>query len=104
MNNHRTENEWKIQLSLAINFVSSKDFKETRIMHTNSDNIEIFIGNETDEIIEELFKSLFERYLKGLEKKMRGSGFVFDSVDLLNYKLHKISLNLGGSYIDSPEW
>ena len=35
---------------------------------------------------------------------MKGSKFVFDSVDLLNYKLHKISSNWGGSYIDSPKW
>ena len=54
---------------LAIKFVSSKDFKETRIMYTNSDNIDIMIGNETDEIIEKLFKSLLERYHEGLEKK-----------------------------------
>ena len=27
-----------------------------------------------------------------------------DSIDLLYYKLHKISLNRSGSYIDSPEW
>ena len=36
------------------NFISSKDSDETRTMHTKSDNIEIMIGNETDEIIEEL--------------------------------------------------
>ena len=54
---------------LAIKFVSSKDFKETRIMYTNSDNIDIMIGNETDEIIEKLFKSLLERYHEGLEKR-----------------------------------
>ena len=35
---------------------------------------------------------------------MIGSEFVFDSVDLLNYKFHKISLNRGRSYIDSPRW
>ena len=35
---------------------------------------------------------------------MRGSGLVFDNVDSLYYKLHKISLNRGGSYIDSPKW
>ena len=33
---------------------------------------------------------------------MRGSEFVFDCVDSLYCKLHKISLNRGGSYIDSP--
>ena len=32
---------------------------------------------------------------------MRGSEFVFDSVDLLYYELHKISINRSESYIDS---
>ena len=62
------------------------------------------IGNETDEIIEELFESLLKKYKEGLEKSMRRSEFVFDGVDLLYYKLHKISLNRVGSYVDSPEW
>ena len=31
------------------------------------------MGNETDEIIEELFESLLQRYQKDLKKKMRGS-------------------------------
>ena len=35
---------------------------------------------------------------------MRGIELVFDGVDLLHYKLHKISLNRSGSDIDSPEW
>ena len=32
------------------------------------------------------------------------SKFVFENVELLHYKFHKISLNRGGSYVDSPEW
>ena len=35
---------------------------------------------------------------------MKGSEFLFDSVDVLYYNLNKISLNRGGSHIDSPEW
>ena len=35
---------------------------------------------------------------------MRGSEFIFDSVDALHYNLNKVSLNRGGSYIDSPKW
>ena len=73
-------------------------------MHTKSDNIEIMMDNETDQIIKESFKSLLQRYQKGLEEKMRGIELVFDGVDLLHYKLHKISLNRSGSDIDSPEW
>ena len=75
-----------------VNFISSKDSDETRTMHTKSNNIEIMMGNETDEIIEELFKSLLQRYQEGLEESMKGSEFVFDSVDLLEYKINKINL------------
>ena len=35
---------------------------------------------------------------------MRGSEFIFHSVDVLYYDLNKISLSRGGSYIDSPKW
>ena len=36
---------------------------------------------------------------------MRGaSDFPFESVELLQYSLHKIKLKRGGSYIESPEW
>ena len=43
------------------------------------------------------------RYQKGLEESMRGSKFVYDSINSLHYRLHKISLNRGGSYTDSPK-
>ena len=76
---------------MAINFFSYKVSEEIRTMHSKSDNIEILIGNETGEIIEDLFDSFLQRYQKGLEESMRGSEFVFDNVDLLYYKLHKIS-------------
>ena len=48
---------------------------KTCTMHTKSDNIEIMIGNETDEIIEGLFDYLWQRYQMWLEEKMRGSSF-----------------------------
>ena len=35
---------------------------------------------------------------------MRGSEFVYDSVDVLYYNFNKVSLSRGGSYIDSPKW
>ena len=57
------------------------------------------MGNEPDEIIEELFESLLQGYQKELEEPMEESEFAFDSADLLFYK---IGLNRGGSYIDFP--
>ena len=50
--------EWKIQLTMSINFISSKDSDETCDTYSKSNYIEIMVGSETDEIIEELFKSL----------------------------------------------
>ena len=77
INDHKTQGEWKIHLTMAINVFSSKDSDEIRIMHSKSDNIEILIGNETNESIEELFESLLQRYQKGLEEKMRRLEFFF---------------------------
>ena len=73
-------------------------------MHSNSDNIEIMIGNETNEIIEKLFHSLLQKHQKRFKELSKRNEFVFNSVNLLYYKFHKLSLNRGGSYIDSSKW
>ena len=104
INNHKAQGEWEIQLVMKIKFISSLDDNEFRVMYTESDNVEIMSCTETIDAINELFKSFFKRYQEGLQTKMRGSSFTLERVDLLNYHLHKISLNRGGSYIDSPEW
>ena len=103
INDHKTRREWKIQLTMQINFNSSKDSEETHTTYTNSHNEEIMIGNKTDEIIEKLFESLLQNYQKNLEESMRGSKFVRDSNKLLYYHL-QIGLKGGGSYVDSPKW
>ena len=43
INYHEFQGEWKIQLTMAINFISSKDSDEIRIMRTKSDNIDVMI-------------------------------------------------------------
>ena len=52
---------WKIRLTMSINFISSKDCDETRNMHTKSDKIEIMMGSKTNYIIEGLSKSPFAK-------------------------------------------
>ena len=90
---------------MSINFISCNGSDETRNMHAKSKNIEIMMGSETDEIIDELLKSLLQNYQKDLGKLMRGTNFVFDSVDFLYYHLEKTSLKrTWSSYIDSEEW
>ena len=104
INDYKTRREWKILLTMRINFIYFKDSKETRTMYSKRRNIEIMMGNETDDIIEELRKSLLQNYKKDLKEPMTGSEFVSDSIDLLCYHLQKIGLKRGGPYIDSPEW
>ena len=58
INYHNTE-EWKIQLGMRVNFISSKDTGETLTIYVWRENQEISWGNETDDIINELFKSFF---------------------------------------------
>ena len=57
------------------------------------------IGTDTSDAINELIDSFMKRYQEGLETKMRGSSFTFERTDLLEYHLHKISLNRGSSCI-----
>ena len=78
-----SSSEWKIQLIIAINFISSKDSDEPRTMHIKSNNVEFMIGSKTDEIIEDLFESFLQKYQERLEESMRGSQFVYNSVDVL---------------------
>ena len=90
---------------VEINFISLKPGSdEARIMHTRSDNEEFMNGDGIDEIIKGLFESLLQKYEENIQNKMRGSDFEFDGVNLLYYDFNKISLNRGGSYIDSPKW
>ena len=99
-----TSREWKIQLIMAINFIFFIDSDDTRTMHTESNNVEIMMGSETDEIIEDFFESILQKYQEWLEESMRGSEFAYNSIDALYYDLNKVILSRGGSYIDSFKW
>ena len=46
---------WKIQLTIEINFISSKDSEEERVMHSSSDNKRFTSYSDANDIIEKLF-------------------------------------------------
>ena len=68
MNDHNAtktqSEEWKIQVSMHVNFISSKDTGETRTIYLWSDNAKIMWGNKTNGIINELFQSFLDNYQK----------------------------------------
>ena len=39
---------------MTINFISSKDNDEERVIHSKSDNVKIMINDRTDEAVKEL--------------------------------------------------
>ena len=51
INNFKKSDTWKIQLKKANGFISSKDNDEEHVVHSKSDNIEVIINDEADEVI-----------------------------------------------------
>ena len=73
--NPQKSDTWKIHLTIAINFISSKDVDEECVMHSQSDNIEFMPYDNINEVVNKLFESLRSRYQIGLETSVRGSDF-----------------------------
>ena len=96
--NENNSNEWKIQINMDVNFVSSNDTEEIDTIFIWSNNEETELGNETDDIIKGLINSFFNNHQKEEIILRNGSNFVFESVDLLSYHIHKTSLKR------DPEW
>ena len=94
---------WKIQLTIGINSLAYKDIDQKRVMHSKSDTIDFMIYDEADEFIQELYESLLSISQIRLEATMKHSDFIFDYVNLLHYKFHKVNLKRGGSYMDSSD-
>ena len=93
---------WKTQISIRVNIISSKDTGETHTIYVWSDNKSIMWGSETDDIIRDLFESLLHNYQEEL-KMISGSEFNLESVELMDYKLHRGRLSRGGSYIKKQQ-
>ena len=104
INFYKTIVEWKIQLSMQVNFITDNNDDKGLILLTKSDIVEIKRSIDTKTIVTKLFDTLKQRYQEGLETKMDSSNYIFDRVVLLEYHFHKISLKRGSSYIPLPKW
>ena len=72
--------------------------------YTKSKNIEILPGDDVNGIIKELADSFYENYEEEMLKLRNGSGYEYDSVEVLRIHFHIIGLRRGSSYIKSPNW
>ena len=102
--NRQKSDTWKNQLTLVINFVSSKDVDEEGVMHSKSDNIEFTLYDNANEVLNGLFESLLLRYQIGLKTSVRGINFIFNSLKLLPYQYRKTNFTRLRSYIGSLDW
>ena len=50
---------WKIQLTIAINFISSKDVDEQCVMHSKSENIEVMLYDDAYEVLIKFLSHFF---------------------------------------------
>ena len=72
-------------------------------MQAKSNNVEFMFYDNVNDVVDGLFKSLRSRYQHDLETSITGNDFIFNSVQFLYYKCHKVNFGRGGSYIYSPE-
>ena len=78
IDDYKSKGEWKIQITMRVSFISFIDKKQTQVMHTKSDNLEIMNGIDTSDAINKLINSFMKRYQEGLETKMKGSSYIFE--------------------------
>ena len=63
------------------NCISTKDFEETRTIYSASKPVEVFMGSNTNDVIDRLFDTLLQRFQQAIETSNdRGSEFTHGSV------------------------
>ena len=105
-NDNNTElGEWKTVLKMYIKCSSPKNFNETRTMHPNIEQVEVYMGSDSETVIDTLFNTLFQNFqrMQGTSNQS-GSEFIPDSVEVLKYEFHKIGILRAESYIITPDW
>ena len=95
--------EQKIQLDIGINMVHISEQK--RITHfSRSGNVICLPSSNTNDIINQLLTSLYEKYQEDLRLLHASSSFTYESVEECNIHFNKIDLRRGATYIESPKW
>ena len=90
---------------MYVKCISTKSFNETCTMHPKSKQVEVYMGSNAENVIDTLFNTLLQNFQRIQEtSNERGSKFIPDGVELLEYELHKIDIIRAESYIVSPDW
>ena len=90
-------------MDIGISYIHISDNK--RITHfTKSENIKCLPSSNTDDILNKLLASLYEKYQEDIKLCHTSSSFIYESVEELNIHFNKVDLQRGASYIPTPNW
>ena len=79
--------------------------KKKRITHfTKSENIKCLPSSNTDDMLNKLLASLYEKCQEDIILCHTSSSFIYETVEELNIHFNKIDLQPGASYIPTPNW
>ena len=82
--NDTERGEWKYQLVMQNSCSSTKTFEKTRTIYSASEPVEIFMGSDTEDVIDTLFNTILQRFQQAQETSNdKGSEFIPESVELL---------------------
>ena len=88
---------------MGINMVHISE--QRRITHfSKSGNVICLPSSDTNEIINQLLTSLYEKYEQDLTISHASSSFSYESVKELNIHFNKVDLRQGASHIEAPKW
>ena len=73
-------------------------------MYSKSNNIKSASYNYAKKVVTGLFEWLSSKYQDNLETSIKGGNVIFDSVQLLGYKCHKVNFKRGDLHIDPLYW
>ena len=92
-NNNTDRGEWKIQLTMINSCISTKSFKDKHTIYLKSEQVEIYMGSDTENVIDTLFNTPLLNFQCAQETSNdRGNEFIPDSVELSRYEFQRIDI------------
>ena len=86
-------------------YISTKSFKDKHTIYFKSEQVEIYMGSDTENVIDTLFNTLLQNFQCAQETSNDTvSEFIPDSVELLRHEFQRIDIRRAESYIMSPDW
>ena len=87
------------------NFISDKNFEDTRTIYSASKPVDVFMGSDTENAIDTLFNTILERIRKAIgTSNEKGTKFTHEIVALLYHYFQKIDIRRDESCMVSPDW